>query len=165
MMDVVLLISGILFMLSSLYFCVRPHIPAVIPAYGGLWLLQWSGMMAFPSVMMSYWGIMAVVVIIIVSMLPQPVVKATRGMAHITVGAVAGMLIGATIGYAPMIVGAFAGAFAGCMVFVRTPKGKALGLLTSRFVQYFCAKGLPVVVTVSILGIAIEVAAVQYSNV
>ena len=27
-MDVVLLISGILFMLSSLYFCVRPHIPA-----------------------------------------------------------------------------------------------------------------------------------------
>ena len=156
-MDVVLLISGILFMLSSLYFCVRPHIPAVIPAYGGLWLLQWSGMMAFPSVMMSYWGIMAVVVIIIVSMLPQPVVKATQGMAHITVGAVAGMLIGATIGYAPMIVG--------CMVFVRTPKGKALGLLTSRFVQYFCAKGLPVVVTVSILGIAIEVAAVQYSNV
>ncbi len=164
MMDIALLISGILLMLLSLYLCVRPHIPAVIAAYGGLWLMQWSELLVFPSVMLSYWGVMTMIVVIIVSMLPQPVVKATQGMRHITVGALAGMLLGATIGYAPMIIGAFAGALAGCVVFARTPKGSVLRFPSARFVQYFCAKGLPAVVTVSLVGIAIEVAAVQYFN-
>lgn len=126
--------------------------------------MQWSGWLAFPSVMLSYWGVMTMVVIIIVSLLPQPLVKATQGMPHITVGSVAGMLVGAAVGYAPMIVGAFLGAAAGCVVFARTPKGSALGFPSARFVQYFCAKGLPAVVTVSLLGIAVEVAAVQYSQ-
>ncbi len=161
MMEIFLLVAGILLMASSLYFCIRPHIPAVIPAYCGLWLMQGSGILAFPGVMLSYWGAMVVVVIIITSMLPQPLVKATQGMVHITVGTLAAMLIGATIGYAPMIIGAVVGAAAGATVFARTPKGAALKFPSARFLQYFCAKGLPTIIAVSLIGIAIEVAAVQ----
>lgn len=161
-MEIFLLILGILLMASSLYLCVKPHIPAVIASYGGLWVIQWSGMLAFPSRMMSYWGVMTVVVIIILSMLPQPLLKTTRGMIHITVASFCGMLIGASMGYAPMIIGSFIGAFAGCLIFSRTPKGVALNFPSSKFVQYFCAKGLPAVVTISLIGIAIEVAMVQY---
>ena len=161
-MEIFLLILGIALMALSLYLCVRPHVPAVVAAYGGLWVMQWSGMLEFPSRMMSYWGIMAVVVIIILSMLPQPLVKTTRGMTHITVASLCGMLIGASMGYAPMIVGAFVGAFVGCMVYSKTPSGAALRFPSSKFIQYFCAKGLPAVVTISIIGIAIAVSAVQY---
>lgn len=161
-MEVFLVISGILLLLFSLYFCIRPHIPAVIPAYGGIWLLQWSGMLHFPSVMLSYWGIMVMLVIITLSMLPQPLVKATQGMTHITVSSLAGMLLGMTFGYAPMIIGAFVGAVAGAVFFSRTPGGAGLKFPSSRFVQYFCAKGLPAVIVVCLFGIAIEVAVLQH---
>lgn len=163
-MDISLLILGVLLLACALWLCIRPHIPAVIAAYGGLWLLQWGGWLAFPSVMLSYWGVMTVVVIIITSLLPQPLVKTTQGMVHITVASFAAMLLGMTMGYAPMIIGAFVGAAAGGVVFARSPKGRVLDFPSARFLQYICAKGLPVVIAVSLVGIAIEVALVQYSN-
>ena len=124
--------------------------------------MQWSGMLHFPSVMLSYWGIMVMLVIITLSMLPQTLVKATQGMTHITVSSLAGMLLGMTFGYAPMIIGAFVGAVAGAVFFSRTPGGAGLKFPSSRFVQYFCAKGLPAVIVVCLFGIAIEVAVLQH---
>lgn len=101
-------------------------------------------------------------VIITLSMLPQTLVKATQGMTHITVSSLAGMLLGMTFGYAPMIIGAFVGAVAGAVFFSRTPGGAGLKFPSSRFVQYFCAKGLPAVIVVCLFGIAIEVAVLQH---
>ena len=76
--------------------------------------------------------------------------------------ALAGMLLGMTFGYAPMIIGAFVGAVAGAVFFSRTPGGAGLKFPSSRFVQYFCAKGLPAVIVVCLFGIAIEVAVLQH---
>ena len=161
-MSIALLILGIILLASSVYFNLRPHIPAVIPAYGGLWVLQWGEWLTMPSVMLSYWGVMVMIVIIITSMQPQTIVKATQGLPHITIGSVCAMLTGATIGYAAMVIGAFAGAIVGGIYFARTPKGKGLAFPSKRFLQYLCAKGLPTVITVSLLGIAIMVAAAEY---
>ena len=58
----------------------------------------------------------------------------------------------------------------GGYVYARTPAGKPLGFPSAQFFQYLCAKGLPAVVTVSIIGIAVmlwiieqhPVATIQY---
>ena len=162
-MEVFLVISGILLLLFSLYFCIRPHIPAVIPAYGGIWLLQWSGMLHFPSVMLSYWGIMVVIVVTVSALLPPALVKATQGLFPIGITSLAGMLAGLSFGYAPMVIGAVAGTIAGGVYFSRTPKGAGLNFPSSQFLQYLCAKGFPTVISVSLTGIAILVALSKYS--
>lgn len=162
MMNIVLLILGILLLALSIYLCVKPHIPAVIAAYGGIWMLQWSEFLAFPSVMLTYWGIMVMFVLIIVTMLPQNLVKATQGTTHITLASLCGMLSGATLGYASLIIGAFVGAAVGGVIFARTPKGAGLNFPSSRFLQYVCAKGLPAIIAISLVGIAIIVAAKEY---
>lgn len=160
-MEILLLILGVLMMLLALWCCMRPHIPSVIPAYAGIWLLQWSRYLEFPSVMLAYWGVMVAIVVVVSSMLSPVLLKTTQGMLHITLSSLAGMLLGLSFGYAPMVVGAFVGAAAGTLFFSRTPKGAGLRGSTYRVVQYFCAKGLPAVITVSLAGIAIEVAIVQ----
>ncbi|MDQ9826966.1 hypothetical protein RFZ44_27215, partial [Acinetobacter sp. 163] len=81
-------------LLLGIYLCIRPHIPSVIASYGGIWLLQWSDILDFPSVMLSYWGIMVVIVVTILSMLPPTLVKATQGLVPMTVTSVAGMALG-----------------------------------------------------------------------
>jgi len=145
-------------LLLGLYLCIRPHVPSVIASYGGIWLLQWSGLLDFPTVTLSYWGIMTVIVVTISSMLSPALVKATQGLLHITITSLAGMLLGLTAGYAPMIVGAVIGAVAGAVFFARTPKGAGLQFPSSRFLQYLCAKGFPTVISVSLTGIAVMMA-------
>jgi len=162
--DILLAISGIIMLLLGIYLCIRPHIPSVIASYGGIWLLQWSDILDFPSVMLSYWGIMVVIVVTILSMLPPTLVKATQGLVPMTVTSVAGMALGLTMGYAPMIVGAAVGTVAGAVFFSRTPKGAGLGFPSSRFLQYLCAKGFPVVISVSLTGIAMMLALMKYNS-
>ena len=163
-MEIVLAIIGIVLAALALLCCIRPYVPAAILAYAAMWMMQWSGVLEFPTVMLSYWGAMVVVVVLLASMQSQALSKATQGMTHITIGAAAGMLAGMTAGYAPMIIGAFLGAFAGTVLFARSPKGHGLGMLTSRFLQYFGAKGLPVVIAMCLIGIIIEVAVVQHAG-
>lgn len=156
-MDVLLATLGTTMLLLGLYLCLRPHVPSPIPSYAGIWLLQWSGMADFPAAALSYWGIMTAIVVAVGCMLPPALVKATQGLPHITVTSFAGMSLGLTFGYAPMIIGAALGAVAGTVFFARTPKGAGLQFPSSRFLQYLCAKGFPVVVSVSLIGIAVLV--------
>lgn len=160
-MEMLLLTAGVAMLALSVFLCIRPYIPAALTAYASLWLLQWSGTVIFPTSTLSYWGIMVLIVVVVTSMLPAPLAKATQGMVHITVSAIAGMVLCMAIHHAAMIPGAFTGALAGTLFYSRTAAGKALQFPSSRFVQYFCAKGLPVVITISLIGIVLRYSIVQ----
>ena len=76
--------------------------------------------------------------------------------ASATVVLLAGCLLGMLVGARVMVLGVVLGAFVGQMAYSRTPEGKWLKFPTSTFIQYFCAKSLPAIVAVSMLGIAVE---------
>lgn len=162
-MEILLASLGILLLLLGLYLCIRPHVPSVIASYAGIWMLQWSGMLNFPTVTLSYWGIMVVIVVTVSALLPPALVKATQGLFPIGITSLAGMLAGLSFGYAPMVIGAVAGTIAGGVYFSRTPKGAGLNFPSSQFLQYLCAKGFPTVISVSLTGIAILMALSKYS--
>ena len=75
---------------------------------------------------------------------------------YATVGALAGMLLAMTISASLVVLGAIVGAATGLLAFVNTPKGKLQGFSLSTFIHYFCAKGLPVVVAMAMIGIILE---------
>ena len=165
-MDILLTILGIALLLLGLFLCLRPYVPSVLASYGGLWLLQWGGLIDIPTVTLSYWGVMVVIVVTISSMQSPVMVKATQGLPHILITSFAGMLLGMTMGYyASMVIGAVLGAAAGGIYFARTPKGAALQFPSKRFLQYLCAKGFPTVISVSLTGIALMVAIAAYNSV
>lgn len=161
-METALAIHGIVLLLLGIYLCLRPHVPSALASYAGIWILEYSGKLDFPTVMLSYWGIMVAFVITVSLMQPQALVKATQGMAHTTTASLAGMFLGLTLGYSEMIIGAALGAVAGMFLFSRTPKGAALDIRTARFWQYLCAKGFPIVISVALSGIALMVALKEY---
>lgn len=163
-MDVLLTILGVMLLGLGLYLCVRPYVPSVLASYGGLWLLQWGGLMEEPTVTLSYWGVMVVIVVTINSMQQPALTKATQGLPQMLITSVAGMFLGLMMGYyASMVIGAAVGAVAGGVFFARTPKGAALRFPSKRFLQYVCAKGFPTVISVSLTGIAIMVAVAAYN--
>lgn len=163
-MEILLTVLGVVLMGFGLFLCLRPYVPSVLASYGGLWLLQWGGLMDVPTVTLSFWGVVVVIVVTINSMQPPVMVKATQGLPHIVLTSIAGMLLGMMMGYyASMVIGSVVGAAAGGVFFARTPKGAALQFPSRRFVQYLCAKGFPTIVSVSLTGIAIMVAIATYN--
>lgn len=143
-MDVLLTILGVMLLGLGLYLCVRPYVPSVLASYGGLWLLQWGGLMELPTVTLSYWGVMVVIVVTINSMQQPALTKATQGLPQMLITSVAGMLLGLMMGYyASMVIGAAVGAVAGGVFFARTPKGAALRFPSKRFFAVCLCQGLP----------------------
>jgi hypothetical protein len=149
------LVVGLLFMAVSLLLVVRPYFPASATAYAGLWLLKWSGVIHPSDWLLTSWGIAVGIVLIIEMMQPRSLARCTNGMMHIGVGVFVGMMVGLTgFSYLSMVVGAAVGGLAGGVVYARTPAGKALRFPSRQFFQYLCAKGMPAVVAVTLIGIA-----------
>lgn len=78
------------------------------------------------------------------------------GNLYLSAGALAGMLVGIAVDARVMILCAIAGTFFGLLAFARTPKGCWIKFPSSNFIHYFCAKGMNIIVTVAMAGIAIE---------
>ena len=55
-----------------------------------------------------------------------------------------------------MLLGTIIGTIIGQIAFSRTPNGKWLLFSKSNFIQYLCAKGLPAIVAVAMMGLAVE---------
>ncbi len=168
---VIWLIIGLLFMASSLFLLIRPYFPSAVTAYAGLWFMKWSHIIHTGDWLMTSWGIAVAIVLIIDILQPRQLSCCTNGMVYIGVGAIVGMMVGMTgFSYLWMVVGAAVGVIAGGYVYARTPAGKPIGFPSAQFFQYLCAKGLPAIVTVSIIGIAVmlwiierhPVATIQY---
>ena len=78
------------------------------------------------------------------------------GNLYIGLGALMGCLLGMAIEARFMLLGTIIGAIMGQVAFSITPHGKWLRLSRSNFIQYLCAKGLPAVVAVAMIGVGIE---------
>lgn len=143
----------ILALATGLVFVTGPF--GVICSYLGLAVASIALSTAPSLATLIFWGVAAAIVVMLNILLPKNVANSRLGVNWLAVGSVAGMLVGLTMGHAAMVIGAVVGMLFGGVAFAKTPKGSALGFPSSKFFNYLCAKGLPMVVTVSIIGTAV----------
>lgn len=144
-------------MLAALVLVVYPVIPAAIASYVAMCLLHWSYCISVTEKTFIFWGIATLLLMTIARMSQREDVRKNVAInTYIGVGALIGMLLGMTLSASVVVLGTVAGAALGLIAFVNTPKGKLIRFSPSTFIHYFCAKGLPVIVAVSILGIVLE---------
>ena len=87
-------------------------------------------------------------------MLLPPVIRfSRRGLGYIAGGALVGMALGLTM-YRPATVigGSILGALLGAIAYSRTSNGKVLEFPTVKFFNYLGAKGIPAVMSASMVG-------------
>lgn len=153
-MTIIIITIAILTAAAILAFFNTTYAPVV--AFLGLCV---TGMLPESAISMSayiFWGIAMLISVSLGFILPPTVARSRLGLAYICGASLAGMLVGLAVSsHAAMVAGAFIGAVLGGVAYAKTPAGKVLEFPTSRFLNYLCAKGLPVVVTMSIVGTAI----------
>lgn len=131
-----------------------PRIPACIVAYMSMWAARLSGFAPFSDGQMIFWGVAVAIVAVNRFLLPAFVRNSRRGVGYIGVGAIVGMALGLIVGRpAPITGGAILGALLGAIAYTRTEGGAALEFPTSKFFNYLGAKGIPAVITASIVGL------------
>ena len=150
---VVLLIVGLIALALTLVLLFKPRYPAAVPAYASLLALHASTYIYLTTSTLVFWGCAALLVALLHMLLPKGEPAASRASnLYVGLGALAGLAVGIAVSARIVILGTFLGLFA----YSRTPKGSWLKFPTFTFIQYFCAKGLPAIVAVAIIGIAIE---------
>lgn len=153
----ILLVLGALCMLFSLVLLFKPWIVAAVPAYVGLWLLHLSTKTTFHMWVFIFYGVATAIVVGLRYLSPKGEPDGRlSGNLYIGLGALMGCLLGMAIEARFMLLGTIIGAIMGQVAFSITPHGKWLRLSRSNFIQYLCAKGLPAVVAVAMIGVGIE---------
>lgn len=156
-MDTFLLVMGIVLLAASLISIMRqPHLSA-LSAYSALVALHFSTRICLPVSTFAFWGIASLIAFAIVRLLPKGEPGGSRqGNFYLAAGALAGLLVGMSVDARVMILCAIIGTLFGELAYSRTPKGCWIKFPSSDFIHYFCAKGMNIIVTVAMMGIAIE---------
>lgn len=153
----ILLILGAILLLAAMVLVIKPWTIAAIPAYAGLWLLHLSKYTMFPKWTFIFYGVATLMVVGLKYMSPKGEPDGrTTGNLYIGLGAMMGCLLGMLIDARFMLLGTALGAVMGQLAFSRTPHGRWLMLSKSNFIQYLCARGLPAIVAVAMIGVGIE---------
>ena len=156
-MNIFLLALGIALLVAALAFTARQSLPSGIAAYLALVALHFSMYICLPTSTFVFWGIAAAITLAIGLISPKGEPDgALHGNLYLTAGALAGLLVGISVDASVMILCSLAGAIFGELAYTRTPNGCWIKFPSSIFIHYFCAKGLKIVVTVAMIGIAIE---------
>lgn len=154
---VVLLIVGLIALALTLVLLFKPRYPAAVPAYASLLALHTSTYIYLTTSTLVFWGCATLLVALLHMLLPKGEPAASRASnLYVGLGALAGLAVGIAVSARIVILGVILGTFLGLFAYSRTPKGSWLKFPTFTFIQYFCAKGLPAIVAVAIIGIAIE---------
>lgn len=106
-----------------------------------------------------FWGIAAIIVTTLNFMLPPHISSSRLGLGYIATAALAGTLVGLVVSHAGAVVGAILGGVA----YSKTPQGKLLEFPSSKFLNYLCAKGLPVIITMCISGTVISILVLAFT--
>lgn len=137
--------------LLAIVACFVPRVSASLIAYGALICSHFAHVAYATDSVLLYWGIVTAIVVGL-RFIQKPGLSCTRaGIGYISCGAIVGAVLGFVIrpAAALIIIGAFAGAFLGSVAYVRTPSGRRESEISNGFVNYTAAKGLPIVVAVS----------------
>ena len=103
---------------------------------------------------MVFWGVATILTLGINWMLPRHIWRSTVGLPFMAVGGLAGMAVGAVLNtMAAIILGTALGCLFGAVAFANTGAGRAVMTFPSKpFFNYLAAKGLPIVVALSMAG-------------
>lgn len=157
MLTTYLLCTGMLLALTvvAVFF---PRIPAVLGAYGAMWLCRLSGFALFDNNTMIFWGVATLLVLGLQYLLPRAVAFSRVGVPFISGGAIVGAIVGLLFNtVAGIILGAVAGAFFGGVAFANSRTGREILLFPSRkFFNYLAAKGFPAVITCSMAALCLS---------
>lgn len=128
-----------------------PRLPAVLPAYAAMLVCRFCGICNFGNETLAFWGVATLIALGITYMIPRKVAYSRVGVGFIGGGALAGAAVGMLSNkMAGVITGAAVGALAGGIAYARSAAGREIMHFPSRrFFNYLGAKGLPVVVAVS----------------
>lgn len=149
-MAMLCLITGLLLLAGALFLCYKPIIPATLIGYGAMWVLSYGNHVTFSKDTLMFWGAATMIVLVIYSSQAQDSSDA-KGSGYIATGALVGSIIGMLSTHAGIIIGAALGAILGFVAYCRTPQGASIKLPSKEFISQLAAKGLPTVVTISIL--------------
>ncbi len=138
----------------AFYLARKGRVEGVIAVYAALLLCGYGHV---PAGELVFWGVASAAAVALMLLLPRRVSKSTVGMAYITAGGLVGMVVGLSLGtMASLILGSAAGCLLGAFVVGRLDTGRELDFPSRKFFNYVCAKGLPVVVLFSMLGLILS---------
>lgn len=139
-----------------------PRIPASLFSYCAMWMALAGGVAFFSAETMVFWGVATILTLGINWMLPRHIWRSTVGLPFMAVGGLAGMAVGGLAGMAvgavlntmaAIILGTALGCLFGAVAFANTGAGRAVMTFPSKpFFNYLAAKGLPIVVALSMAG-------------
>lgn len=135
-----------------------PRWPASVIAYCAMVFVSISGATTIGATTYVFWGIATLITIGINYMLPYEISRTRAGLPYIAGGALTGTAVGmATNTTAGVISGTALGVFFGALAYANTSAGRAMAFPSSKFFNYLAAKGLPIIVTLSMVGIVLSV--------
>ena len=151
-----LMVIGAILLAIATVAAFFPRFHSVVIAFAGMLILRWAGAVVFPSSTLIFWGAAALLVVVNHYMLPTPIRNTGSGLGYMAGGALAGLAFGMTLyEQASIVGGAVLGALLGAIAFSRTAAGRPMNFPSSKFFNYLGAKGMPVVVTLSIVGLSL----------
>lgn len=164
-MSVVLLVIALVLGAVAFWLLWAREVVAPVAAFLGLVTLFFSDLLPLNVNIIITWLALTLVTVGVSVMQPPAVMSQRRGVGYMTVGALAGMVLGLpgmtmivdslNAVYALMVVGVIIGVFLGYFLYTRTPRGRQLRATRSRFVSYMLAKGAPVAIVVMQLGVVL----------
>ena len=152
----ILTIIAILLFGLAVGFTVYPRYYAPLCAYAGLLALHMSYSIYVSTPYLWFWAVSAVIAATIYRLVPEGEPDGRRvSNVYITLGAIAGAMLGILVEPRLMVLGTIVGTALGVMAYSSTPAGVWLRTSWRTLAQYYAAKGLPAVVTISIIGVAV----------
>jgi len=136
-------------------FTSRPWSP--LAAYAPLLILHFTPGIGISTQLLVFWGVIASIAFGINILLPRAVASSTIGTGYLIGASLAGGMVGTLVSPEGIIIGAVAGALCGGIAYSRTPAGKILEFPSRKFLNYLCAKGLPVIVTTCLTVITVTI--------
>lgn len=130
---------------------------SVAAAYLALLGFAFSGIAGASSPwLLVFWGVTAAVAVALSLMLPANVSRSRVGMPYMCTGALAGMALGMVAASSAAIILCTAlGIAAAALLMGRMKPGEALAFPSKQFFNYVLAKGFPLLVAYSMVGLAL----------
>ena len=152
-----LLILGIALLAVAAVLSFKPKLPAALFAYCGMLALHFGGHIYLTSSALASWSIATLIVAWLFLMQPKGEPKSSQlANIYVGLGSLAGLLVGLAVNARFMLLCLCLGAIFGFAAYCKTPAGRWLKFPGLTFIQYFCNKCLPIVITFAMIGISIE---------
>ncbi len=158
--SIILLIIASVLLVVAFVLTIKPMWVAAVPAWAAMMLLYWGEYIlpvTLPTWKIAMWTMATAIVVLLRRYQPagEPDGRNT-GNLYIGLASVVGALLGIAMGANYVLLCTIVGATVGLMAYSRTPHGKWIKFASSTFIQYFCARCLPAIVAVAIMGISVE---------